>query len=165
MRILVMSDTHGYLADCLSVMEHCIDDVDVIIHLGDGASDFEKAQTIFPDKLSIGISGNCDYNSNLPTEREISLGEKEFFITHGSNYNVKRTMLELSIVAKNNNVDICLFGHTHKPSFSQEENIIFINPGSVSKGFLGICTYCIINLDKNVTVDFYNSKTFKKMII
>lgn len=39
----------------------------------------------------------------------------------------KRTMKR---VAKQNNLDVLVFGHTHRPAFRREEGILFINPGS-----------------------------------
>jgi len=33
-------------------------------------------------------------------------------------------------IAKQNNLDVLVFGHTHRPAFTWEEGILFINPGS-----------------------------------
>ncbi|MEG0899116.1 MAG: metallophosphoesterase [Oscillospiraceae bacterium] len=163
MKILVMSDTHNDFASCLSIIEHNLDKIEVFIHLGDGINDFQQAQFLHSDKIFIALAGNCDWSSDLPTEREIKLEGYRFFLTHGNNYNVKITTGDLLKTAMEKTADICLFGHSHKGFFSVENNIYMINPGSVSRGFPNQNSYCIITLEPSPKVDFYNAQTFEKL--
>ena len=36
----------------------------------------------------------------------------------------------MKTIAKQNNLDVLVFGHTHRPNLTQAEETLFINPGS-----------------------------------
>ena len=55
----------------------------------------------------------------------IPLGNKLIYATHGHNYN-ENNLPPLC------NGDILLNGHTHVPKYTEHENYVYMNPGSVS---------------------------------
>ena len=58
-RILVASDSHGdidYICDAINN----IIDIDLIVHLGDHASDIREVQKLYPDYNFRYVKGNCD---------------------------------------------------------------------------------------------------------
>ena len=57
-------------------------------------------------------------------------------------------------VAKDNNVDIVVYGHTHIPVYKKIDNIIFINPGSTTypRGS-SKCSFGILTLDKDISYE------------
>ncbi len=132
MKILVFSDSHGNLSNLELILTQYRENTEYVIHLGDYDSDISEMKTPFPNYKYINISGNCDWGNFTPSEKFFSLRGKNFFITHGHKYRVKLDLIKLSYSAEEKNADICLFGHTHVPMLTQLNNIIYMNPGSVS---------------------------------
>lgn len=130
MLIGVLSDTHRLKGYIKNACEH-VKDCDLIIHLGDNVEDIEEIKQYYNGNI-INVSGNCDYTENIPSERLEILDGKKFFITHGHNYNVKSSLINLKYKAIEIGADVALFGHTHMAAVIKEDGILFINPGSVS---------------------------------
>ena len=78
------------------------------------------------------VAGNNDFFSFLPKEREFRLKKYNIFITHGHNYYVSMGTARLKEEARLRKADIVMYGHTHKPDLEFDEDIIVINPGSLS---------------------------------
>lgn len=121
MKILVLSDSHTLTLDNLKLD---INNYDYIIHAGDYGNSYDfliKNNIIF-------VKGNCD---NLgDKEKNFFIDDKKILLTHGDLYNVKYNLLNICYKARNSNVDICIFGHTHQINYFYYENILFLNPGS-----------------------------------
>ena len=58
--------------------------------------------------------------------------DKKIFITHGDLYGVKDGMTNIYYKGKEVEADIVLFGHSHIHQITEYDNIIFMNPGSIS---------------------------------
>lgn len=154
MKILVFSDSHGKLNNLKLVLKKFKDDVKYIIHLGDYDRDISELKPYFQCYEFINISGNCDFDIFLPSEKFFSLYNKNFFITHGHRYNVKSNLVKLSYSAEEKNADICLFGHTHIPVLTLYNNIMYMNPGSISSPRGGTsCTYGVIYISDKGNID------------
>jgi putative phosphoesterase len=130
MRIGVISDTHRHLYSVNQVIK-MIQELDIVIHLGDNVEDAEALEKGFKGKV-VGVRGNCDFSSFVPVERIEVIESKRIFITHGHKYDVKYGLLKLKYRAKELGADIVLYGHTHEKSEIHEEGIWFINPGSAA---------------------------------
>lgn len=138
MKILVISDTHGYIGDAVEAIEN--EKCDYCIHLGDMAGDCEELELIFPRQKFIFVKGNNDFflkSSQFPDERIFELGGKRFFVCHGHKYHVKSGLSLLKSKAVQNSADIILYGHTHR-AYLETEPIVVMNPGSA--GSYGIIT-------------------------
>lgn len=133
MKILVISDTHGYTANAEKLIKN--GDFDYCIHLGDMADDCIKLQTIFPKQKFIFARGNNEFyitdDSLFPYERIFTLENVKFFICHGHKYNVKLSTSLLKSKALDENADIALFGHTHSPMTENDGKITLMNPGNI----------------------------------
>ena len=70
--------------------------------------------------------------SRLPREEEFDIGKYHVFITHGHYYYVSMDVDTIIEEARSRNADIVMFGHTHKPYFSQKDGLTVLNPGSLS---------------------------------
>ena len=57
---------------------------------------------------------------------------RHIFITHGHYYYVAMSEERLKEEARERGADIVMYGHTHKPSLTREEDLITLNPGSVA---------------------------------
>ena len=130
MLIAVVSDTHR-ISTYIEVAKKYIENADVLIHLGDNTEDISDLTENFNGSV-YGVRGNCDFTNLYPKEQIIELCGKRIFITHGDSYGVKYGMNNIYYRAKELNVDIVLFGHTHINLIDEEDGIKFMNPGSIS---------------------------------
>ena len=130
MKILIVSDTHGKHENLEVVLEQ-VAPIDLLIHLGDaeGCEDYIEALAECPIEI---VSGNNDFFSMLPREKEIQLGKYKILITHGHYYYVNEGIREIQTEAVSRDCDIVMFGHTHRPVIDYGKNVITINPGSLT---------------------------------
>ena len=150
--IIVISDTHNRLPKSETFWE-ALDNVDYIFHLGDGYRDIEKLKEAFPDKL-LYVYGNNDPSTG-DKEKVVDIEGVKFFLTHGHNYKVKSNDLTLQLRGIELGVDCCLYGHVHRPQFSEYGKLKLINSGSLTYSR----TYCYMTvkdgkmLHRIVTID------------
>lgn len=122
MRIGIISDTHGLLR---KEVENQLKDCDLIVHCGD----IGKQEVI--DKLSeLGkvelIKGNVDKDIDIslaPKDKIIEVMNRRIYLIHN--------IAELNIDLYKGNIDIVMYGHSHKSKIYKEDGILYINPGSV----------------------------------
>ena len=148
MKILIVSDTHGHEKNLETVIEKT-GPVDLFIHLGDieGHEDYIEALAGCPVHM---VSGNNDFFSTLPREEELQLGRYRVLITHGHYYGVSVGTSRLKEEAASRNIDIVMYGHTHRPEIDREEEVTVVNPGSLSypRQWGRKPSYLIMELDK-----------------
>ena len=147
MVIAVVSDTHNYKEMVDNVIKS-IEDVDMVIHLGDVVEDAKYIAQHFNGR-TIYVRGNCDMSSSVPIERVEIIEGKKIFITHGHNYHVKEGLLRLKYKAEEIGADIVLYGHTHIASVEYHGGILFINPGSTSICRKGKNSIAILEINPN----------------
>lgn len=133
MRLLVLSDSHGRKNLLLKAVE-LHPEADAVIFLGDGERDTEFLKQLHPEIKLYSVCGNCDYNSLLPTFLLEKFGGKIVYAAHGHYESVKYSLAGLKQKAHNCSASIALYGHTHVPDTTYEDEIWYINPGSVSVG-------------------------------
>jgi len=130
MRILIVSDTHRHDQNLKEVLRGA-GSIDRLIHLGDAEGSEDYIRQIANCPVNI-VRGNNDFYCDLPREEEFTLGRYKVLITHGHYYYVSLNMQEIMRQAKARNMDIVMFGHTHRPLIKLEDGIAFLNPGSIS---------------------------------
>lgn len=130
MKILIVSDTHGRHGNLDEVLER-EGKIDMLLHLGDVEDDEHYIEAIAEYPVHM-LSGNNDFFSYLPGEKEIKIGKYKVFMTHGHGYYVSVNTKRLREAAKARGVDIVMFGHTHKPYIDVEGDLKVVNPGSLS---------------------------------
>ena len=130
MKILIVSDTHGHERNLKKVVEK-VGQTDLFIHLGDieGHEDYIEALADCPVHM---VSGNNDFFSDLPREQEFQLGRYRVLITHGHYYGVSVGTDRLKEEARSRNIDIVMYGHTHRPEIDIDDHVTVLNPGSLS---------------------------------
>lgn len=125
MKILVLSDSHSTNLDSISFEQY-----DAVIHCGDYG---HEKHTLLEHGVHF-VCGNCDLFG--PKSSIIELFGKKIWITHGDYENVKFTYDRLIYKAMEYQVDICFFGHTHQQICIEEDQILFINPGSYPSSYV-----------------------------
>lgn len=130
MRILIVSDTHRHNENYFKVVDKT-GPYDMVIHCGD-AEGSEYAISEGSGCETKIVLGNNDFFSKLPREIETQIGKYKVLITHGHTYYVSMNTELIKQDAMQRGFDIVIFGHTHRPLIDRSENIIAINPGSLS---------------------------------
>ena len=131
MKILIVSDTHGYNANFEKVLKK-VGEPDMLIHAGDvSGSEYYYENVI--SNATIMVMGNNDYGGLQPSV-EFELKGHHFFVTHGHRYRVYYGLDTLLSAASARGADIVIYGHTHRPDVTYDQNrkIWAVNPGSLT---------------------------------
>ena len=118
MKIAILSDTHGLLRP--RVLEF-LKTADVILHGGDinRQSIVDELRQYAPLYV---VRGNNDkeWAEGLPHHLTVTLGGLRFFMVH----NKKELPADLS------DVDVVVFGHSHRYLQEEKNGVLWLNPGS-----------------------------------
>lgn len=117
----VISDTHGLLRP--EVMKS-LEGVDLILHAGD-VGDPEVIDHLESVAPVVVVRGNMDYGSwadRLPVSKSLVIGKTKLFLIH----DIERIDGQIQLQS----YQVIITGHTHRPLIDEQNNIIFINPGS-----------------------------------
>lgn len=122
MKILVVSDSHGnyYSLNDLYLNNS---DVDYFFHLGDS----ELPEYLLNNFAC--VKGNCDFAS-LPKFKDLEIEGLKIHLEHGDNF---KFQCDPQKYVTSLNVDIFLFGHTHKKLATKFGNTFVFNPGSLTR--------------------------------
>ncbi len=129
MKIFVISDTHGKLNKVRDVLTK-LTDVDLILHAGDYFQD-AKALSAEVNIPVIGVRGNCDGGGRDDYE-VVETEYGNILLVHGHCQGVDYDLSSLGYFAMEQDCCAAVFGHTHRAAVLEEENIHFINPGSLN---------------------------------
>lgn len=128
--VVVLSDTHRNTAP-LSQISVVLDECDYIVHLGDMASDAKEIAARYLEKTYV-IAGNNDFWGGAD-DAVIDVEGRRIFACHGHKYGVKSGTERLVAAAKDRLCDIALYGHTHEAEVKEENGILLINPGCMTR--------------------------------
>ncbi len=90
-------------------------------------------KTIAPLKV---VKGNMDYLP-LPERETLQFHKFKIGLTHGSGIWPRGDVNQLLKMAKSMNVNVFISGHTHHPNVSLKENVLLLNPGSLTGAWGG----------------------------
>jgi putative phosphoesterase len=121
-RIFVLADTHNRLPESVKEIARGADE---IWHLGDVCT-----ETIIDELRAVGpritvVRGNCDSNLDWPLVVDLERTGLNFRLQH------------VPPDQPPNDVDVVLHGHTHVPRSERRGNILFLNPGCVTRANQG----------------------------
>lgn len=154
MKILIVSDTHRKNDNYLSVLEK-EKPLDFVIHCGDAEGSEYLLEESAGCPLHI-VLGNNDFFSRLPREKEFFLGKYKVFLAHGHTYGVGVDDSDLISEAILREANLLIYGHTHRPLVEIREELVILNPGSLSyprqEGKLP--SYIIMEIDKKGEASF-----------
>ncbi len=134
MTYLVVSDTHGNTKHLAHLCESA-KGADGIFFLGDGIKDIVGFCKEFPALQFYAVRGNCDREQSYQTDGLVTIMGYRILYTHGNLLNVKLSLAETVEVAKQQDADIVLFGHTHHPFDHIIDDIHLFNPGALGRAF------------------------------
>lgn len=127
MKLLITSDAHGDMETLLDIIKKHADRDN---HLD--AGDMVLPKSFIERHGIITVKGNNDFGLDLPLARVLDLGHLKVLLTHGHKEGVKFSLTKLMDLAHQNQVDLCIYGHTHISYMKHEQHVLFINPGAVT---------------------------------
>jgi putative phosphoesterase len=151
MNILIISDTH---TDSITKLPMSVRDeagkADAVIHAGDvvGFKVIHDLKHINPNVYA--VKGNMDPalgEDYLPIKQVIEIEGVKIGISHGegSPHGIENRLL---YTFEEDNVDIIIFGHTHKPFWGVIGGVHFLNPGSpTNKRSEQYHTYAVLTVE------------------
>ena len=122
MRLGVISDTHGVLRDeVIEKLKGC----DYIIHAGDvgGKELIDKLESITKTFVVRGNNDKDEWGLTLPEYKEIEMDEVLIYVIHN----------KVDIPTDLKEVDLVIYGHSHKFSNEKIDNIVYLNPGACGR--------------------------------
>ena len=132
-KILLISDTHGYIDD--KILSYC-KLADEVWHAGDIGSIevIDKIKQLKPFK---GVCGNIDNHlirNELPIDQRFSCENIEVWITHIGGY-PSRYSKRISERLKSEKIDLFICGHSHilRVMNDKKHDLLHINPGAIGK--------------------------------
>ena len=135
MKLGLISDTHGYLHPRIHDL---FKGVDEILHAGDVDTDdvLIELRSIAP---VTAVRGNMDTHSRVEVQRDLLIHNCDgmrILLVHDLTlpHHLRRPV---SSAIQQHAPQIVVFGHTHVPYWASHQNILYINPGSASKGRQG----------------------------
>ncbi len=139
MKIGVLSDTHIHLAEEIPQgIVRVLSNVDLIVHAGDfvGSQVLERLKQLGEVKAVHGNVDSMKLRGLLPEKELLVAGGKKIGITHGwgGPEGIERRVRGLF-----NDVDIIIYGHSHRAKIERIGDVLFFNPGPGYQSF-GILT-------------------------
>lgn len=132
MRIGVLSDTHLHRVTPLlrRIHEEYLGDVEAVLHAGDVVS----AEVVrFLDRGGFyGVHGNMDppdVRDLLPPARVVELDGRRIGLMHGGG---SPSGLEERVMQQFPDVDVLVYGHSHRPVSHVRNGILCFNPGTAT---------------------------------
>lgn len=146
-RILIMSDSHQRIENALRAIEQA-GEIDLMIHAGDVGMDYLALSNACRVYNYI-IQGNNDIYYPLPKHAIFQLGKYNVYVNHGHRLGVDYGTNSLEYKALEYGCNIAIYGHTHKPYFHKDDEMMVLNPGSITLPRQGDRkkTYMIMNID------------------
>lgn len=130
MKILICSDSHTRIDYFQKVID--LEMPEVIIFAGDHSNDAIDMSLVYRNIPFKIVRGNTDYYDYETRDIEIfDLHGKKVVLTHGHLQGVKGNLNELEKLAREQNADFCIFGHTHREFQMEKDGTLFINPGAL----------------------------------
>ena len=148
-KILLISDTHGYIDD--KILSYC-KLADEVWHAGDIGS-IEVVDKIKQLKPFKGVYGNIDNNlirNKFPIDQRFSCENIKVWITHIGGY-PSRYSKRISDRLKSEKVDLFICGHSHilRVMNDKKNDLLYINPGAIGKhGFHNKRTMVRFEIDR-----------------
>lgn len=128
--LVALADTHASGSPELHPhLRETIQTADIVCHAGDFTT-VEALETFesLADRL-VAVSGNSDgpvVRNRLPDTATVDYLGRRILVVHGHDHD--RT--SLSLLARQEQADIVLLGHTHRPAIENGDQRVQINPGS-----------------------------------
>ena len=151
MKIGLISDTHDNLPLIKKAVEFFNkNNVDLVLHAGDYIAPFSLGPLFELSMDWQGVFGNNDGDKKLLTEKSLGkIKEPPLFLELNSR--------KIAVVHdfRKLEVDVIIFGHTHKPQIEKTGNILLVSPGEAGAWLSGKSSVAILDLSDLSAEIFY----------
>ena len=147
MKIVVVSDNHGYFKEVQQVIEKEAP-FDMLLHCGDVCG---QLSMVLSEAFEVhAVNGNCDFPGAFPPFEIIDIPSHRILLEHGHRLGVKTGYDRIVAKAKENGCDIALYGHTHVAEIEEQDDVYLLNPGSLvyPRGAEGRPSYGVIGINE-----------------
>ncbi|WP_176059852.1 metallophosphoesterase family protein [Paraburkholderia sp. BCC1876] len=120
-RIGLISDTHNLVRpEALPYLKGC----DAIIHAGDICNQavLDALMQIAPVTAVRGNNDTGDWATSLPTHARLTVHQVTILVVHD--------IADVPADLRSEGIGVVVTGHSHKPSISERDGVLFVNPGS-----------------------------------
>jgi putative phosphoesterase len=121
-RIFVLADTHNKLPQKIVDLARGADE---IWHIGDVCTEWILDELRATGRPLVVVRGNCDSNFEWPLVVDLTRGGLKFRLQH------------IPPERPPEDVDVILHGHTHVPRNERRSDVLFLNPGCVTRANQG----------------------------
>ncbi len=145
----VISDTHipKRVQKLPQEIYGIFENASVIIHAGDMV-DIRVLNDLEEISKVVAVHGNMDPPSireKFPKINSIEIYDWKIGFTHDS---IIRSG-KMKEIAVKNNLNVLIFGHTHRPTIAKEDGRIYLNPGSPTNPILSNPSVAILKVSRN----------------
>ncbi|MFM0741605.1 metallophosphoesterase family protein [Paraburkholderia xenovorans] len=120
-RIGLISDTHNLVRpEALQYLAGC----DAIIHAGDicNPSVLDALAQIAPLTAVRGNNDVGEWAAAVPTHAKLTVQQVAILVVHD--------IADVPAGPRSDGIHVVVTGHSHKPSISERDGVLFVNPGS-----------------------------------
>ena len=120
-RIGLISDTHNLVRpEALAYLAGC----DAIIHAGDICNEavLDALAQIAPLTVVRGNNDVGEWAASLPTHATLAVQQVTILVVHD--------IADVPADPRKEGIGVVVTGHSHKPSISERDGVLFVNPGS-----------------------------------
>lgn len=133
MKILICSDSHKRLDIFQKILEK--ENPEIVLFAGDHSTDAIDMSYVYSGVKFYIVRGNTDYFDRETSDKLVfEIEKKKVLLVHGHLFGVKSSMTDLESEVCKEDVNICIFGHTHIPYYKEKNSIMYINPGALQDG-------------------------------
>jgi len=121
MEIGLVSDTHGLLRpEVLLALDGC----ERILHAGDvgGEAILEGLRILGPVHAVRGNTDHGEVARALPHTEVVEVASTRIYMIH--------ILDDLDIDPRAAEIDVVVYGHTHRPRVDERDGVLYVNPGS-----------------------------------
>ena len=152
-KVGILSDTH--IPDRTSTLPEGVittfiqHEVELILHAGDVTSEevLNMLGEIAPVRV---VRGNMDWLEGLPLLDTLNIGSFRVCLFHGSGIFPRGETEPLLYIAKHENCDVLITGHTHSPRIVENDGTWIVNPGSPTVPQISNPTLIVGEIDSEV---------------
>lgn len=105
------------------------------------------------------VRGDFDDNVNYPEQKVVTVGQFKIGMCHGHQIVPWGDTESLAILQRQLDVDIVLFGHTHKFEAFEHDGKFYINPGSITGAYSPLenestPSFVLMDIQSNMVVTY-----------
>jgi len=167
-QIGILSDTHIHTLDKgVALAQKLLDGpfakVDAILHAGDHV--YPDLDSCFYPLPWYGVRGNMDSShGGLPLQRIVRLAETNIGMVHGWGA-VGRVEKHVLTTFPHSDIDVLVFGHSHRPVCRWVGSVLLFNPGSpTDRRSAPYHTVGILHLDHEIRGEIVRIDDFPVML-